>query len=99
MLIRLGRVLYWTATALAALVAAFGVLIALTPDTPTSAALAMIMTAGALFLAGIAARYVIAGETIAADFRRSEGRGRQYAQERGAEPPHVALGFRCDRLT
>ena len=69
MIIRLGRVLYWTAAALAVLVIILGTALALSsPGNPTEALIVIAGTAGALFFFGAAARYIISGESVTADF-------------------------------
>ena|SRR3990167_33745 len=72
MLVRLGRVIYWACAAVAVLIGGLGTALAVaSPGNPTEALIVVWFLAGIAAVAGVATRYVISGETIAADFRRT----------------------------
>ena len=72
MVVRLGRVLYWTGAAAAALMVFTAAILGAMEGGMAHAVGVASLFATPAFLVGLAARYVLSGETIFDDFRSRE---------------------------
>lgn len=82
MVVRLGRVLYWTGAAAAVLIVLAAAILGALEGSMAHAVGVASLFATPAFLVGLAARYVLSGETIFDDFRSREA-------PEGSQPDYV----------